>query len=85
MNTIAQANGDILTGKVWRKQHSFFNGLPFYSDAPRMDEMAIALKMTLSADSAHQCFGTLLVVRFSVFLFVLLYTHPLLAEIWSGP
>lgn len=66
MNTVICANGEILTSKLWRKEHSFFNDLPFYSNIPRMEEMAGPLKSTLSEEGGHRCFCELLVVRFLI-------------------
>ena len=42
-NTIRDSTGEILTGKIWRKHHGFLKDLPFYSNIPRMDEMAPSL------------------------------------------
>jgi hypothetical protein len=83
MNTVIQSNGEILTGKVWRKQHPSFNGLPFYSNIPRMDEMAGPLQTTQSKGSGDQCFWALLVVR-SFICFIYSHIYPFPAEIWSG-
>jgi hypothetical protein len=38
-NTTRHSNGEILTGRLWRKEHALFQNLPFYSNLPRMDEM----------------------------------------------
>jgi hypothetical protein len=57
-NTVQHSNGEILTGRLWRKDHSFFNKLPFYSNVPRMDEMAGPLEQSLSEGD----FKTLLLV-----------------------
>jgi len=67
MNTVIQTNGEILTAKVWRKQNAYFPSLPFYSHIPSMDDMAVALKVTLSDCSEHEPFCASLVVRYSVF------------------
>jgi len=66
MNTVIHSSGELLTGKVWRKEHSFFNTLPFYSNIPRMEEMAGPLKSSLSADGDGHIghFHSLLVVSF---------------------
>ena len=38
---IQYCEGEVLTGRLWRKRNSeFFKMLPFYSEIPRMDEMS---------------------------------------------
>jgi hypothetical protein len=64
MNIIVQPNGEILTGRVWRRQHSSFNRLPFYSNIFNMDNLAEPLKMSLSKDPVYESFVALLVVRY---------------------
>jgi hypothetical protein len=64
MNTITQSSGEVLTGKVWRKQHSSFDSLPFYSNITRIDEMAEPLKTTATKDWAP--FSVLLQVRYLI-------------------
>jgi hypothetical protein len=44
LNTIKDCDGQILTGRTWRKHHAFIKDLPFYSDIPRMDDMAESLQ-----------------------------------------
>ena len=39
-NTVRTATGAILTGQLWRKDQEFVQQLPFYSNLPRMEEMA---------------------------------------------
>jgi hypothetical protein len=63
-NTIRLSNGELLTGRLWRKSHSFFNNLPFFSDIPRMDEMAGPLE-TAFVDDREGYFKELLVVSVS--------------------
>jgi hypothetical protein len=46
-NAVTHSNGEVLTGRLWRKDHVFFNSLPFYSDIPRMGEMAGPLEAAL--------------------------------------
>jgi hypothetical protein len=29
---VKNSMGEVLTGKIWRKQHAFFKDLPFYSN-----------------------------------------------------
>lgn len=61
-NTVKHSNGEVLTGKLWRKGHSFFKNLPFYSDLPRMEEMARPLEDRLSQGEGDEWHNTLLVV-----------------------
>jgi hypothetical protein len=63
LNTIRNSNGDIVTGKLWRKDHLFFKNLPFYTDIPRMDEIAAPLEKALGEGSQEGFYGPLLVVR----------------------
>jgi hypothetical protein len=51
---------EILTGKIWRKHHPFFNNLPFYSDITRTEELADSLEKALSQEG---CYKRLMVVR----------------------
>jgi hypothetical protein len=82
MNTVIQTNGEILTGKLWRRQHSHFNGLPFYSNIPRMDEMAGPLKTVFSDRPENQSFCALLVVRHFISIVSTFTQFP--TGIWSG-
>ena len=59
MNTIKNSNGETLMGRLWWKNHSFFNDLPFYSNIPRMDDIAIPLQQALCEIS----YNILLIVR----------------------
>ena len=59
MNTVKNLNGETLMGRLWQKNHSFFNDLPFYSNIPRMDDIAIPLQQALSESSYY----ILLIVR----------------------
>ena len=59
MNTVKNSNGETLMGRLWWKNHSFFNDLPFYSNIPRMDDIAIPLQQALSESSYY----ILLIVR----------------------
>jgi hypothetical protein len=63
LNTVKSSNGEILTGKLWRKDHKFFKDLPFYTDIPRMDEIAGPLREALGEGSVEGSYGALLVVR----------------------
>jgi len=59
MYTFELPNGQLLTGKLWRKDHPFFNELPFYSDLPRTDEIGASLGRTTISE---EWYGSLLVV-----------------------
>ena len=61
--TIKDSNGELLTGRLWRKSHPFFHRLPFYSDILRMDDIARPLEESLAGRAMVGSFGTLLVVR----------------------
>ena len=61
-NTVRDSTGEILTGKIWRKCHGFFKDLPFYSNIPRMDEMAVSLLGALSEDGLEKFWVAVLVV-----------------------
>jgi hypothetical protein len=61
-NTVRNLNFEILTGKLWRKDLSFFNSLPFYSNIPRLDEIAGPLEKVLGDVSQKGGSGALLVV-----------------------
>jgi hypothetical protein len=69
MNKITLSNGEILTGKLWRKQHSFFKDLPFYSNVPRVDDMALVLEKDIGEGS----FQMLLMVSLSSASFTYLF------------
>jgi hypothetical protein len=58
MNTVRNSNGEIITGRIWRKSHSFFKDLPFYSDIAMMDDIASVMERDLGEGS----FETLLIV-----------------------
>jgi len=58
-NTVIHSNGQLLTGKLWRMDHPFFNDLPFYSDILRMDNIGEELRRSLSMD---EWYGVMLVV-----------------------
>ena len=61
--TIKNSNGEILTGKMWRKDLSFFNRLPFYTNIANMDDLALSLRGALQEDVREGTFEALLVVR----------------------
>jgi hypothetical protein len=60
-HTTKDSNGDILTGRIWRMSHPFFHELPFYSNIPRMDDMAVSLEHSLG-ERQEGCYKALLVV-----------------------
>jgi hypothetical protein len=60
-NTIKNSNGEILTGKLWRKSHSFFNDLPFYTEI--QDEIAGPLQTALGERGGEGRYMATLVVR----------------------
>jgi hypothetical protein len=62
-NIVIHASGEILTGRLWRRDLSLFNSLPFYTDIPRMDEMAGPLEKALADINGKGPFFTLLLVR----------------------
>jgi hypothetical protein len=62
-NTIKDSNGELLTGRCWRMNHTVFKKLPFYSDISRMDEIARPLEKALVESSLMGSFGRSLVVR----------------------
>ena len=62
-NTVKDSNGEILTGRLWRKRHAFFNDLPFYSNIPRMDDVADSLQKAFGEGAKEEgCYRVLLVV-----------------------
>lgn len=66
-NTVIHPSGEILTGRLWREDHhSFFNNLPFYTNIPRMDDMAGPLMGALD-DDRGRCQKALLAVRLLLF------------------
>jgi hypothetical protein len=62
-NTVQHFNGEILTGKLWRKNHPFFTDLPFYTEILRMDDIAGPLKNALGEGSPEGTYGAMLMVR----------------------
>ena len=70
-NTIIHSSGEILTGRLWREDHhSFFNNLPFYTNIPRMDDMASPLMGALDNDGGR-CQKALLAVCLLLFAVLL--------------
>jgi hypothetical protein len=67
MNTITHSTGEVLTGRLWRKEHSFFPSLPFYSNIPRIDDMTEALKTPQAEDNGP--FNALLLVGVLIVFF----------------
>ena len=62
-NIVRDSNGEILTAKLWRRQHPFFNDLPFYSSIPRKDELEGSLKEALREVGQVGFYAELLLVR----------------------
>jgi hypothetical protein len=62
MNTVKHASGEILTGKLWRKDHAFFNDLPFHTNVPRTDEIGRLLQEVLGNGNLEGRFQKLLIV-----------------------
>ena len=79
MNTVRHTNGEILTGRLWRKSHTFFNDLSFYTDVPRTDDIGSFLEEELGEGS----FEALLIVS-SPFLPIIKQTNKFLSESRPG-
>ena len=63
-NTVITSNGEILTGKLWRKNHPFLKELPFYCDILKMDDIADSLQAAFGERSLEGvCYCALLVIR----------------------
>jgi hypothetical protein len=60
-NTVKHYNGETLTGKLWRKSHTFFKDLPFYTEIPRMDDIEGPLRSALS--KGWEGYRVMMVVR----------------------
>jgi hypothetical protein len=63
LNVVWDSNGEILTGKLWRKEYLFFHQMPFYSNIPMKDEIAGPLKEALVEVGQEGFFAELLLVR----------------------
>ena len=61
--TVKDSSGKVLTSRLWKQQHIFFNELPFYSNIPRLDEMAGALVGALGHQGLENFCMDVLVVR----------------------
>ena len=68
LNTIKHSDGEILTGRLWRKHHPFFNDLPFHTNIMRMDYLADALAFAFNTQNREGYYRSLLVVSFSAFI-----------------
>ena len=53
-NLTKSSSGEILTGKLWRKNHGFFSDLPFYCNIPRMEEMGGPLREALNLGKVEE-------------------------------
>jgi hypothetical protein len=60
--TSRNSNGEILTGKLWRKELSYFNNLPFHSNIPRMDDISESLRVALEKGGEEEFCNVLLLV-----------------------
>jgi hypothetical protein len=78
-NTVKDSTGEILTGKIWRKHHGFLKDLPFYSNVPRMDEMALSLLEALSEYGLEKFCVAVLMVSKSKFQ-ILIYSKNMPLE-----
>ena len=63
MNIVLDSNGEIITGKLWRKKYPAFNKMPFFSSIPLKDEMGRPLKEALAEVGQEGFFAELLIVR----------------------
>jgi hypothetical protein len=64
MNKVKLSTGEILTGKLWRKEHEVIRQLPFYSNIAGMDDLSAPFE----AASQEGTFHALLIVRFLQYL-----------------
>lgn len=53
-NTIKHSSGEILTGKLWRRDNPLFNRLPFHSDIPGVNEIGGWLEEALSQKEGYK-------------------------------
>ena len=63
MNIVCDSNGEILTGKLWKKKYLAFYKMPFFSSIPTKDEMGGPLKEALVEVGQEGFFAELLIVR----------------------
>jgi hypothetical protein len=61
MNTVIHSNGEVLTGRLWRKDHVFLHTLPFHSNIAAEDDLAALLE-----SFPDGLFKNLLIVRFTL-------------------
>lgn len=59
MNTTRHSSGEILTGRLWRKENAVIRQLPFYSKIAGIDNLADPFEVACGDGS----FKTLLIVR----------------------
>lgn len=62
LNTIKHSSGEVLTGRLWRKESTLFSNLPFHSNILRMDEIGGPLQEALSNCSSEEWQSAVLVV-----------------------
>jgi hypothetical protein len=51
--TTTHSSGEVLTGRLWRKDH--LNDIPFHSNIPRMDDIEGPLLGTMGEDGKEGC------------------------------
>lgn len=81
--TSRNSNGEILTGKLWRMNLSFFNNLPFHSNIPTMDDISESLRGALDKGGEEDFCNALLLVRLYVHFPFNRYLKSS-TEIWKG-
>ena len=64
MNTVKHSSGEILTGKLWWKDHGVMRQLPFYSNITGIDNLTTPLEAACQEGS----FKESLIVRFILYL-----------------
>jgi hypothetical protein len=62
MNTVKHSSGEILTGKLWRKDHGVMRQLPFYSNITGIDNLTALFEAACQEGS----FKESLIVRFTL-------------------
>ena len=62
LNTIKNSSGEVLTGKLWRKESSLFSNLPFHSTIMGMDKITRPIQEALSISMSEEWHNELLVI-----------------------